>query len=100
MTAASSWRHGTLGVSLAGIDADFVQDNLSESSQYTLRGLHYQIEQAQGKLVRVAQGEVFDVAVDLRKSSPSFGRWTGWSCQATTGSLFGCHRGLRMVSLS
>lgn len=64
-------------LSAAGIEADFVQDNLSESSRHTLRGLHYQIEQAQGKLVRVAQGEVFDVAVDLRKSSPSFGRWVG-----------------------
>lgn len=65
------------GFSAAGIEADFVQDNLSESTQHTLRGLHYQIEQAQGKLVRVAQGEVFDVAVDLRKSSPSFGQWVG-----------------------
>ena len=63
--------------SAAGIEANFVQDNLSESSQHTLRGLHYQIEQAQGKLVRVAQGKVFDVAVDIRKSSPSFGQWVG-----------------------
>jgi dTDP-4-dehydrorhamnose 3,5-epimerase len=61
--------------SAAGLDAQFVQDNLSESSQHTLRGLHYQIEQAQGKLVRVTLGEVFDVAVDLRKSSPTFGKW-------------------------
>ena len=63
--------------STLGIDADFVQDNLSQSSQHSLRGLHYQIEQAQGKLVRVARGKVFDVAVDIRKSSPSFGQWVG-----------------------
>ena len=61
----------------AGIDADFVQDNLSQSSRHTLRGLHYQIEQAQGKLVRAVQGEVFDVVVDLRRSSPTFGRNLG-----------------------
>jgi dTDP-4-dehydrorhamnose 3,5-epimerase len=60
-----------------GIDADFVQDNVSHSAKGTLRGLHYQIEQAQGKLVRVTHGEVFDVAVDLRKSSPCFGQWVG-----------------------
>jgi dTDP-4-dehydrorhamnose 3,5-epimerase len=61
----------------AGIDVEFVQDNFSQSTRGTLRGLHYQIEQAQGKLVRVVSGEVFDVAVDLRKSSPNFGRWVG-----------------------
>ena len=55
-----------------GIDAEFVQDNLSVSMQHTLRGLHYQIEQAQGKLVRVVQGRVFDVVVDIRRSSPTF----------------------------
>ncbi len=60
-----------------GIDAEFVQDNFSHSSRGTLRGLHYQIEQPQGKLVRVVQGEVFDVAVDLGKSSPRFGQWVG-----------------------
>lgn len=60
-----------------GIDAEFVQDNFSHSTQGTLRGLHYQIQQAQGKLVRVVSGEVFDVAVDLRRSSASFGRWVG-----------------------
>jgi len=59
----------------AGIDANFVQDNHSRSRQGILRGLHYQIKQPQGKLVRVIAGEVFDVAVDLRKSSPTFGRW-------------------------
>lgn len=61
----------------AGIDAEFVQDNLSQSSRHTLRGLHYQIRQPQGKLVRVVLGEVFDVAVDLRRSSPTFGKWHG-----------------------
>ena len=61
----------------AGIDLDFVQDNFSESSKGTLRGLHFQIEQAQGKLVRVVSGEVFDVAVDMRRSSPNFGKWVG-----------------------
>ena len=61
----------------AGIDLPFVQDNHSRSGRGTLRGLHYQIQHAQGKLVRVAEGEVFDVAVDLRRSSPTFGRWAG-----------------------
>lgn len=61
----------------AGIDATFVQDNHSRSSQWTLRGLHFQIEHAQGKLVRVTAGSVFDVVVDLRHSSSSFGKWWG-----------------------
>ncbi len=61
----------------AGIEADFVQDNHSKSCQGTLRGLHYQIHQPQGKLVRVIAGEVFDVAVDIRRSSPTFGQWIG-----------------------
>jgi len=61
----------------AGIDASFVQDNHSRSSIGALRGLHYQVNKPQGKLVRVIQGEVFDVAVDLRKSSPTFGQWAG-----------------------
>jgi dTDP-4-dehydrorhamnose 3,5-epimerase len=60
-----------------GIDADFVQDNHSRSAQHTLRGLHFQVVQPQGKLVRVTSGAVFDVAVDLRCSSPTFGRWVG-----------------------
>ena len=60
-----------------GYQVDFVQDNHSKSRQGVLRGLHYQIQQAQGKLVRVAQGEVFDVAVDIRRSSPTFGQWVG-----------------------
>jgi dTDP-4-dehydrorhamnose 3,5-epimerase len=61
----------------AGIGPNFVQDNHSRSIQYTVRGLHYQIRHAQGKLVRVVDGEIFDVAVDIRRSSPSFGRWIG-----------------------
>jgi dTDP-4-dehydrorhamnose 3,5-epimerase len=58
-------------------DVEFVQDNHSRSAKGVLRGLHYQIEHAQGKLVRVVEGEVFDVAVDIRKSSPNFGKWVG-----------------------
>lgn len=61
----------------AGITAKFVQDNHSHSRQWTLRGLHYQIERPQGKLVRVTRGRVFDVAVDVRRSSPTFGQWVG-----------------------
>ena len=60
-----------------GIDANFVQDNASRSAKGTLRGIHYQIEQAQGKLIRVVDGEIFDVAVDLRKSSSTYGKWVG-----------------------
>jgi dTDP-4-dehydrorhamnose 3,5-epimerase len=60
-----------------GLEADFVQDNHSRSSQNVLRGLHYQIQQPQGKLVRVVAGAVFDVAVDIRKSAPTFGKWVG-----------------------
>jgi dTDP-4-dehydrorhamnose 3,5-epimerase len=61
----------------AGLDLKFVQDNFSRSVQNTLRGLHYQIQQPQGKLVQVTAGEVFDVAVDIRKSSATFGKWVG-----------------------
>jgi len=61
----------------AGIDAKFVQDVHSRSAKGTVRGLHYQIDQAQGKLIRVIRGEAFDVAVDIRKSSPTFGQWVG-----------------------
>ena len=62
---------------VTGLDVQFVQDNHSRSTQGVLRGLHYQIQHPQGKLVRVVQGEVFDVAVDLRRASPTFGRWVG-----------------------
>jgi dTDP-4-dehydrorhamnose 3,5-epimerase len=67
-----SWNRSALRE--AGIDADFVQDNHSRSARGVLRGLHYQIRHPQGKLVRVVAGEVFDVAVDLRRGSPTFGR--------------------------
>jgi dTDP-4-dehydrorhamnose 3,5-epimerase len=60
-----------------GVTTPFVQDNHSRSAKNVLRGLHYQIKQAQGKLVRVVLGEVYDVAVDIRKSSPTFGQWVG-----------------------
>ncbi len=60
-----------------GLNLDFVQDNHSRSRRGVLRGLHYQIQQPQGKLVRVVRGAVFDVAVDIRRSSPTFGRWAG-----------------------
>ncbi len=62
---------------LTGLSVNFVQDNHSCSEQHVLRGLHYQIRQPQGKLVRVVAGEVYDVAVDIRKSSPTFGQWDG-----------------------
>ena len=66
----------------AGIDASFVQDNHSSSHQWVLRGLHYQIRRPQGKLVRVTHGEAFDVAVDMRASSPTFGKWVGETLSA------------------
>jgi dTDP-4-dehydrorhamnose 3,5-epimerase len=62
---------------LTGITAEFVQDNHSRSARNVLRGLHYQLRLPQGKLIRVIAGEIFDVAVDLRRSSPNFGRWMG-----------------------
>ncbi|MHB1202761.1 MAG: dTDP-4-dehydrorhamnose 3,5-epimerase [Acidithiobacillus sp.] len=65
-----------------GLNLDFVQDNHSRSGHGVLRGLHYQIQQPQGKLVRVVNGEVFDVAVDLRRSSPTFGQWVGATLSA------------------
>src|SRR5882672_4168276 len=61
----------------AGIHASFVQDNHSRSGTGVLRGLHYQVSRPQGKLVRVTEGEIFDVAVDIRRSSPTFGKWEG-----------------------
>jgi dTDP-4-dehydrorhamnose 3,5-epimerase len=70
-----SWNRGTFLD--AGIAVEFAQDNHSQSAQWVLRGLHYQVQQTQGKLVRVGRGAVFDVAVDLRRSSPTFGAWVG-----------------------
>jgi dTDP-4-dehydrorhamnose 3,5-epimerase len=66
----------------AGLDLAFVQDNHSRSAKGVLRGLHYQLSNPQGKLVRVTQGAVFDVAVDIRRSSPHFGRWVGYELSA------------------
>ena len=65
-----------------GLDVNFVQDNHSRSQQNVLRGLHYQIQEAQGKLVRAVVGEIFDVAVDIRRSSPTFGKWFGVNLSA------------------
>jgi dTDP-4-dehydrorhamnose 3,5-epimerase len=65
-----------------GLEVEFVQDNHSRSAKNVLRGLHYQIRQPQGKLVRVIAGEIWDVAVDLRRSSPSFGQWVGFALSA------------------
>ncbi len=62
---------------VTGLDVEFVQDNHSRSARHVLRGLHYQIQNPQGKLVRVTEGAVFDVVVDLRRSSPTFGKWVG-----------------------
>ncbi len=76
-----SWNQRTL--KLAGIDAHFVQENQSHSTRNVLRGIHYQVQQSQGKLVRVLSGEVFDVAVDLRRASPTFGRSTTASLAST-----------------
>ncbi len=67
---------------LTGLEPDFVQDNHSRSTKNVLRGLHYQIKQPQGKLIRIVAGEVFDVAVDIRKGSTTFGRWVGQTLSA------------------
>jgi dTDP-4-dehydrorhamnose 3,5-epimerase len=75
-----SWNRRTFAE--LGIDADFVQDNHSRSRRNVVRGLHYQIDHAQGKLIRVIVGEVYDVAVDLRRSSPTFGKWVGFTLSA------------------
>jgi dTDP-4-dehydrorhamnose 3,5-epimerase len=75
-----TWQRKTFAAN--GIDYDFVQDNHSLSGKGILRGLHYQIKQPQGKLVRVISGEVFDVAVDIRKDSPWFGKWVGVTLSA------------------
>jgi dTDP-4-dehydrorhamnose 3,5-epimerase len=71
-----------------GIDAHFVQDNHSRSQRNVLRGLHYQISQPQGKLVRVVSGKVFDVAVDVRRDSPAFGKWVGVELSAENKRIF------------
>jgi dTDP-4-dehydrorhamnose 3,5-epimerase len=71
-----------------GIDAHFVQDNHSRSARNVLRGLHYQMNQPQGKLVRVVSGRVFDVAVDLRRHSPTFGKWAGVELSAENKRMF------------
>ena len=76
-----SWNHKTFAD--AGLNIDFVQDNHSSSARGVLRGLHYQLPNAQGKLVRVVRGRVFDVFVDLRRSSPTFGQWEGYELSAT-----------------
>lgn len=75
-----SWNRETF--TELGLDLDFVQDNHSRSAKGVLRGLHYQLNDPQGKLVRVVSGAVFDVAVDLRKSSPYFGQWVGYELSA------------------
>lgn len=67
---------------LTGVNTQFVQDNHSKSAKHVLRGLHYQLQQAQGKLVRVVAGEVFDVAVDIRRGSNTFGKWVGVTLSA------------------
>jgi dTDP-4-dehydrorhamnose 3,5-epimerase len=71
-----------------GLDRNFVQDNHSRSSRGVLRGLHYQLQQTQGKLIRVVAGAVWDVAVDLRRSSPTFGQWVGEELSAKNKRLF------------
>jgi dTDP-4-dehydrorhamnose 3,5-epimerase len=75
-----SWNKQTFAE--RGLDLNFVQDNHSRSARGVLRGIHYQIKQPQGKLVRVVAGSVFDIAVDLRKSSPHFGQWVGYELSA------------------
>jgi len=78
----------------SGIDAEFVQDNQSSSVQGVLRGLHFQIEHPQAKLVRVVEGTVFDVAVDIRPDSPTYGKWEGVVLSAENRRQFYIHRGL------
>lgn len=88
----------------AGLDVAFVQDNLSRSQRGTLRGLHYQIRMAQGKLVSVVRGEVFDVAVDLRRWSPTFGQWRGFRLSESNRRQVyvppGCAHGFLVISES
>ena len=85
-----------------GVQVNFVQDNHSRSSRGVLRGLHYQIQHPQGKLVRVTQGEVFDVVVDMRRSSPTYGRWVGETLSGTNHKQMwvppGCAHGFVVLS--
>lgn len=81
-----SWNRRSF--SALGLDLDFVQDNHSRSQRGVLRGLHYQMQQVQGKLVRVVAGAVFDVAVDLRRASPTFGQWAGVVLSAENQRMF------------
>lgn len=81
-----TWQRKTFAEN--GIDLDFVQDNHSLSGKGILRGLHYQLRQPQGKLVRVIAGEVFDVAVDIRKGSPFFGKWVGATLSSENKRMF------------
>lgn len=76
----------------SGLELQFVQDNHSRSQKGVLRGLHYQVEHAQGKLVRVTVGEVLDVAVDIRRSSPHFGKWPACAYLPTITASCGFHR--------
>ena len=79
---AETWNRKTFGQ--AGLPTEFAQDNQSRSRRHVLRGLHYQIDQPQGKLIRAVAGRIFDVAVDIRRSSPNFGRWVGVELSADT----------------
>jgi dTDP-4-dehydrorhamnose 3,5-epimerase len=76
-----------------GVDAEFVQDNRSRSRRDVLRGLHYQVGRPQGKLISVLRGEIFDVAVDLRRSSPRFGKWVGFTLSAADRRMLWIPRG-------
>ena len=88
----------------SGLPASFVQDNLSRSTRGTLRGLHYQIQQPQGKLVRALSGAVYDVAVDMRRSSPAYGKWVGVELTAESHRMAyippGCAHGFVVLSES
>jgi dTDP-4-dehydrorhamnose 3,5-epimerase len=86
-----TWHHKKF--SDGGISVNFVQDNHSRSPKNTLRGLHYQVLQAQGKLIRVVEGSIFDVVVDLRKSSKSFGKWFGHSLSSENKEMMWCPPG-------
>ncbi len=95
-----SWNRKTFAA--LGLEADFVQDNHSRSTRGVLRGLHYQLHEPQGKLVRVVNGAVFDVVVDLRRSSPAFGQWTGTELSAENHRMLwippGCAHGFLVLS--